>query len=220
MKNILYKYKYEILLFGLLQHLFMGMILPDLAIYTKVFWPINMFLLGLASYGVFHGKSKIRIRLWRFLVYLICALPLLASYIGVSKWSMLFLSISYTLFFVLVFYEVIKFLIRPSYINKDIISASACGYLLLIEIATFIHQSIYYFSPNAYSGISTIDPAATYIDFIYFSTVTITSIGFGDILPSAHYSKLFTSIVGIAGQFYSVVLVGILISKFTSHQNK
>lgn len=213
------KNKYELLLFGLIQHLFMGLVLTQLSIYIELFWPINMLLLGIASYGIFHDKSKIRQNIWRILAIIICALPLFARVIGISKESMTFLSISYAAFFSLVFFEVIKFLIKPSYIKKDIISASACGYLLLVEVSTFIHQSFYYISPDTYTGISNHNPASTYIDFVYFSSVTITSIGFGDILPNTHYTKLFTSIVGIVGQFYSVVLVGILISKFTSQQH-
>jgi hypothetical protein len=111
---------------------------------------------------------------------------------------------------------VVKFLIKPSYINIDIISASACGYFLLIEIATFLMQLLFYNDPHSFKGISTASNSETFIDFVYFSSITLTSIGFGDILPNAHYTKLLTSFFGIAGQFYTVVLVGILLSKFSS----
>ncbi len=57
------------------------------------------------------------------------------------------------------------------------------------------------------------------MDLDYFCSVTLTSIGFGDIAPSACFTKLITSFFGIVGQFYSVVLVGILISKFSSKRN-
>ncbi|MBU6340004.1 MAG: two pore domain potassium channel family protein [Bacteroidetes bacterium] len=219
-KQFLYQYKYEILILGLFQHLFMAVILPNLPIYTAVYWPINMFILGLASYGVFHEKSKIRQRIWQLLVLVICIEPLSASFIGPSKGTMILLSLSYAAFFAFVFFELMKFLIRPGYINQDIIFASACGYLLLIEVATFLQQCIFYLDPNAYKGIDTSDPAAVYIDFVYFSSIIITSIGFGDILPNVYYTKLLVSIIGIAGQFYAVVLVGILISKFTAHSNR
>ena len=110
----------------------------------------------------------------------------------------------------LIFWEVLKFLIKPSYINTDIISASACGYLLLIEICTFLMQFFVYKNPQSFKGLDLSSPANTYIDLVYFSSVTLTSIGFGDITPNAHHTKLIASLFGIAGQFYSVVLVGIL----------
>ncbi|MCD8528517.1 MAG: ion channel [Chitinophagales bacterium] len=215
-KNFLQKYKYELLLFGLSQHIFISMFMPDLALYRKFVWPINMLVLGFTSFGIFIEKNKIRLFILRFLVFVICSTPVLSYFMGFSDKMMIFLSVSYTLFFAYVFYEIMIFLIKPSYINRDIISAAGVGYLLLIEIATFAQQTIFYFNKEAYSGLDLSHPTATFVDFVYFSTITLTSIGFGDILPNTHYTKLLTSLIGIVGQFYSVVLVGILISKFTN----
>lgn len=219
-KQILKKKKYELLLFGLFQHLFMALILSSLEVYRNYFWPVNMIVLGLTSFGVYLEHNKQRRLILHILVLSICSTPLLSYFIGFSKEMLIFLSISYTLFFIYIFHEVLLFLIKPSYINKDIIIASGCGYLLLIEMATFIQQAIFYIQPLAYKGLDTSHPTATFVDFVYFSSITITSIGFGDILPAIHYTKLLTSLIGIVGQFYSVVLVGILISKFTSQNNK
>ena len=119
-------------------------------------------------------------------------------------------------FFIFIFWEIIKFLVKPSYINADIISACACGYLLLIEINTYLMQFLYYSNPNSFKGVNSDTPVETFIDLVYFCSITITSIGFGDITPSSHVTKLVTSFFGIMGQFYSVILVGILISKFSS----
>ena len=58
MKKILHTYKYEILLFALIQHLFSGLFLTDMAFYTKVVWPVNMLILGVSSSGVFIEKGK------------------------------------------------------------------------------------------------------------------------------------------------------------------
>lgn len=214
--HFLKKYKYELLLFGLFQHLFMSMFLSSLTIYRYYFWPVNMVVLGISSFGVFLERNKHRQLILRILVLTICSTPLLSYFVGFSKAVMIFLSLSYTAFFCYVFFEIIKFLIKPSYVNTDVIIASGCGYLLLIEMATFIQQSVFYIQPNSYKGLDLSHPTATYVDFVYLSSITLTSIGFGDILPNVHYTKLLVSLIGIIGQFYTVVLVGILISKFTS----
>lgn len=218
LSNYLKKIKYEILLFGLFQHLFMSLFISSLEIYRNYFWPINMVILGFSSFGVYLERNKTRLLILRILIIAICSTPLLSYFIGFSREVLIFLSISYTAFFAYVFYEVIIYLIKPSYINRDIILASGCGYLLLIEMATFIQQTIFYFQPAAYSGLDVSHPTATFVDFVYFSSITLTSIGFGDILPNIHYTKLLTSLIGIIGQFYTVVLVGILISKFTAQK--
>ena len=215
-KKFLHKRKYELLLLALLLHLFIGIFLTDLSFYTKVIWPVNMVLLGVASVGVFIEKGKWKNYIRAFLFWLVLLLPLSLPLAGKLQGFMQALSIVYVVFFLFIFWELMKFLVKPGYINTDIISASACGYLLLIEISVFLLQSLFYSNPASFKDIDVSGPAATYIDFVYFCSITITSIGFGDIIPNAHYTKLLTSLFGIAGQFYSVVLVGILISKFSS----
>jgi len=127
-------------------------------------------------------------------------------------------------FYLFIFIEVLRYLIKPSYVNRDIITASACGYFLIIEISVFLFQIFCYANPNSFKGInsefSVANSANVFMDLVYYCTITLTSIGFGDITPNTHYTKLLTSFLGVVGQFYSVVLVGILISKFTSSNSK
>ncbi|WP_153798720.1 potassium channel family protein [Foetidibacter luteolus] len=223
MKNILtyiHKRKYELLLFALIQHLFIGIFLDDLDFYTKIIWPVNMVILGIASVGVFIQKGQWKNRIQKALFLLVVALPIGLTFFGNNPYYFIFLNMGYVIFFLFIFWEVLKYLIKPSYINTDIISASACGYFLLIEISTFLLQFFVYKNPQSFKGIDFSSPANTYIDLVYFSSITLTSIGFGDITPNTHHTKLITAFFGISGQFYSVVLVGILISKFTSNNSK
>ena len=218
--NYIHKRKYELLLLALIQHLFIGIFLSDLSFYTKVIWPINMVILGIASVGVFIEKGHWKNIIQKTLFLLVLALLIGLTFCGINPNYFIFLNFGYVVFFLFIFWEVLKYLIKPSYINTDIISASACGYFLLIVISTFLLQFFVYQNPQSFKGIDLANPASTYMDLVYFSSITLTSIGFGDIAPNTHYTKLITSFFGIAGQFYSVVLVGILISKFTSNNSK
>jgi hypothetical protein len=215
-REFLQKWKYELLLFSLIQHLFIGVFLHDLLFYRDVIWPINMVIVGIASVGVFIEKGKWKNVIRNILFVFVVALPIGLIYFEEIANYFLLLNIIYVIFFLFIFLEVVKFLIKPSYINVDIISASACGYFLLIEIATFLMQFLFYNNPNSFKGINDASNAETFMDLVYFCSITITSIGFGDITPNVYESKLITSFFGISGQFYSVVLVGILISKFVS----
>ncbi|HVI47954.1 MAG TPA: potassium channel family protein [Chitinophaga sp.] len=219
MKHIiafLRKQKYEVLLAALLQHLFIGIFLSDLPFYTHVIWPVNMIILGLASVSVFVGKSRWK-SITRYVLFIaVVALPLCLPLIRNIRGFMPYLCTAYVIFYIFIFWEIMRFLVKPGYINTDIISAAACGYLLLIEISVFLLQSLLYRDPTVFKGVDISGPAATYMDLVYFCSITITSIGFGDIVPNTACTKLITSLFGIAGQFYTVVLVGILISKFSS----
>ena len=210
--------KYEILLAALLQHLFIGIFITDHANYRDVIWPINMLVLGLACTGIFMGKNKWKSWIKNLLFILVVLFPIGISFVKDVKFYFEILNIVYVLFFIFIFYEVVKFLVKPSYIDSDVISAAACGYFLLIEISVFLLQFMVYNNPQSFHGIDMRDSASIYMDMVYFSSVSITSIGFGDMVPTAHSTKLAASILGIAGHFYTVVLVGIFISKFTTRK--
>ena len=214
--GFLRRHKYEVLLLALLQHLFIGIFLTDLDVYTHVIWPVNMLLLGLASVFIYTGKFSWRHWLRNLHFVVILLLPIGLSFFRNDQQYFLFLNINYVVFFSFLFLELLRFLVRPGYINSDIISAAACGYFLLIEISVFLLQLFEYQNYNSFKGISTASAAETYMDLVYFCSITFTSIGFGDITPNTYVTKLITSFIGIAGQFYTVVLVGILISKFSS----
>jgi hypothetical protein len=220
MRQYLYDHKYELLLIALLQHLFIGVFLSDLPFYTLVIWPINMLVLGVATAGVFMEKGRWKHILRNALFVVVLALPLGLPFSAGYPNYFLFLNAAYVVYFIFILSEVMRYLLRPGYINSDIISAAGCGYLLLLEIAAFMAQYFYYQNPASFKGIDASGTAAIYIDLVYFSSITLTSIGFGDITPSMHHTKLLTSLFGIAGQFYMVVLLGILISKFTANRDR
>lgn len=220
LRLFLYKRKYEILLFALLQHLYIAIFLVDLDWYTYVIWPINMLVLGMASVGIFNEKGKWKQNIRNILFTVVIILPLNLPFLNGIPYFMDILSIAYFLFFAFIFLEVMRFLLRPSYINLDIILAAACGYFLLIEMCVFLLQLMYYQDPTSISNINSSNPSSIYIDLVYLSSIIHSTIGFGDITPTAHHTKLAVSLFGVIGQFYSVVLVGILISKFTAASKK
>ena len=208
------------LLIALLAHLYIGIFLTDLPFYTQVIWPINMLVLGIASVGVFIGKGKLKTVLKNMLLIAVIILPLSIPFFGDQPYFMPVLSIVYCIFFGYIFIEVFRYLIKPSYISTDLISASACGFFLLIEMSVFLLQAIYYTNSDSIVGLDTSLPATVYMDMVYFSSITVTTIGYGDISPNTHVTKLIVSLFGVISQFYTVVLIGMLISKFVSNQDK
>ncbi|PVX46006.1 ion channel [Flavobacterium sp. 103] len=218
LKDFLYLNKYEILLFGLIQHLFIGVLFSDLSGALKIVWVMNIIILGFTTVGIFIQKGKRKNQIRNILLFLVVLITLGIPFNNENLFFLIAVNVIYILFFIFIFWEVLKFLISPSYINKDVISAAACGYFLLIEISVFIMQTHFYQNPNAFKGIDTSTPYASFTDLVYFCCITFSSIGFGDITPNSQQTKLFTSLLGMIGQFYSVVLVGILISKFSSYK--
>lgn len=79
MKNFLDiadRHKYSLLLLGLMQHLYIGIVLPDLDLYLNIVWPINMVVLGLASVVLFLDTQRWKRWTRNILLVLVICFPI------------------------------------------------------------------------------------------------------------------------------------------------
>ncbi len=60
----------------------------------------------------------------------------------------------------------------------------------------------------------------SYTDSFYFSTITLTTIGYGDLHPTTDQSKIFTAIYTIFGVGVMLYLLGTVIATFLVNQEK
>ena len=208
--------KYELLFIGLLQHLFVGIFVHDFDFYVRILWPVNMVILAVLSSSLFLEKDNWFNRLKIPLFLAVILFPIGLSFFGHIPEYFNALSITYIVFFVVLFIQVFRYMIRPSYINIDLITSAVCGFLLLIEIFIFVMYLFIHLDPNSFSNVNLNDQPSIYIDLVYYCSITLTTIGYGDITPMTHQAKLTSAAFGIAGQLYQVLLVGVLISKFTN----
>jgi len=51
-------------------------------------------------------------------------------------------------------------------------------------------------------------------DYIYFSLVTMTTLGYGDVTPVSSSAKSITIMIAVTGQLYLTILVAMLVGKF------
>jgi hypothetical protein len=66
--------------------------------------------------------------------------------------------------------------------------------------------------PGAFSGIRFEDGPALQSNLIYFSFVTLTSTGFGDIVPLHPLARSLCNVEGIIGQLFPATLLARLVS--------
>lgn len=66
--------------------------------------------------------------------------------------------------------------------------------------------------PNAFTDLTITDSPALADDLIYFSFVTLTTIGYGDILPVHPLARSLCNLEGIIGQLYPATLLARLVT--------
>lgn len=122
-------------------------------------------------------------------------------------------------FFTLVTITVLRFVFSYKRINADKIYGGICGYLLIGIIWALIYTTIENAMPNSFefSGIYSGDYRYLFThrfylgNLIYFSFVTLTTIGYGDIYPISMVARLLASLEAVTGQIYIAVLIGRLV---------
>ena len=114
------------------------------------------------------------------------------------------------LFFAFTIIIILSSLFREDEVTLDVIYSSVAVFLLMALMWTFIFDVIEYLQPGSF--LVTASPSqGSRIHFIYYSFVTITTVGYGDILPVSLTARAFSIVEMVVGQIYLVVLVARLV---------
>lgn len=96
--------------------------------------------------------------------------------------------------------------------TKNLILVSITGYLIIGLVGGFLVAGLAYIYPNSYYH-STGMPLELY-NFIYYGFVTMTTLGYGDIIPITNKSQAVALMLVISGQLFLSVIIAINIAKF------
>ncbi len=127
------------------------------------------------------------------------------------------------LFFSYIVFALIRHLITSREVTSRVIVESISGYLLLgLVYYTFI-STIMNLDPSAFHSISEGTSAAEKSHLsepIYFVLVTMSTTGFGDIVPLKPYARSLATFISVSGQMYIAIIVAMLVGKFAARPNK
>lgn len=118
--------------------------------------------------------------------------------------------ISTIIFFAVTFWEIMKYILREKEITQNTILATTAGYTLLAIAAGPLFYLLETTSPGAFR----LPEETQFFDFIYFSFMTVTTVGFGDIVPVHPMAKSIAIILSVAGQLYLTVIMGLIIGQY------
>jgi len=114
------------------------------------------------------------------------------------------------LFFAFTIIIILSSLFREDEVTLDVIYSSVAVFLLMALMWTFIFDVIEYLHPGSF--LVTASPSqGSRIHFIYYSFVTITTLGYGDITPTSDIARSLALLEAVIGQIYLVVLVARLV---------
>ncbi len=216
MKRFLHRLRFEFLLIALLMVVFNKIFVYDNVIYGKYVWPLNMIVLGVVSLGVYHEQNFWEKALRNILFIVVLAVPFYTGFFLGSFEKQVFSFCAYILFYSFLFFTLMKQVVTKNEVNESVVLGSISGFLLLVIVATFSFLVMEIVLPNSFQNVSHENVPEQYQQFTYFSLVTLSTIGYGDITPISEQARLLAGFWGFVSQFYMVAIVGIIISKYSS----
>jgi voltage-gated potassium channel Kch len=117
---------------------------------------------------------------------------------------------------------VLREVFRPRTTELDAVVGALCGFLLILMMFVRMHGLIEASDPDSYRTdgmpFSERSDAMLLASFQYFSTITLTTVGFGDIVPVTPAARLVTGLEAMVGQLYLAVVIATLVGRVAARR--
>ena len=128
-----------------------------------------------------------------------------------------------------VVFVIVRFIFVTDRVTANTICAAICVYLLLgvlwalaLSVVEIAESDSFTASQPEWEGLQFGSKQSS--DALYFSFVTLTTLGFGDITPSSPTAKMLVAMEAVVGQLFLTILVarlvGLHITQSTSEQRR
>ncbi len=157
----------------------------------------------------------------------IVAIPALMFTWGVSLIDVtLEVALSLSLYIILMTYVIvylIRYLARVSSVDLNMLFAAVCVYLLLGLVWALIYTLIELYTPGSFRLVSAADASFEHYrlllgEFSYYSYVTLSTLGYGDVTPVSRLARSWSTLEAITGQLYLAIIIARLVGQFISDQ--
>lgn len=105
-------------------------------------------------------------------------------------------------------------------IDVNEIVGAFCIFLLLGMIWAILYLLLAELAPASFYGLRTGAWQSNFSDLVYFSFISLTSMGYGDITPALPLARFLAYLEAVMGQFYIAVLVASLVGRRVSGNRK
>ncbi len=121
-----------------------------------------------------------------------------------------------TIFYFYAIICVLAYVSRGRQVSRDKIFGALSIYLMLGLAWASLYTLLELAAPGSFRFVSEYGPldVARQVDLVYFSLVTLTTTGFGDITPLSDRARSLAALEAIAGVLYLAVLVSRLVNAY------
>jgi voltage-gated potassium channel len=166
-----------------------------------------------AIYAVTGKKTIFILSALLFLPLIIC---IWWNYISQDIYSQSSYCVINIIFLTYITYHIFISTFRSHVVNRNIIHGAIVVYLLIGFIWSFIYSLIECLHPGSFTHMGE-HLIFRHRHLSYFSFVTLTTLGFGDITPTTPLAQSLVILEAIIGQIYLIIQVSWLVGLYVAH---
>lgn len=135
----------------------------------------------------------------------------------IQQMNVVMLALTFAFFFG-TFKSIARQILFTGHVNSNKVIGSVALFLLLGLMWAIAYLILIEFSPQAFTGMEAISWGQNFSNAAYFSFVTLTTLGYGDISPLTPLAQVIVYLEAITGVFYMAIVVSSLVSSNIDHQ--
>jgi len=147
--------------------------------------------------------------------------PAVASRWLIHVWPTLGMTVFYLassmVFGGFVIWQMLRFILRAPRVDSEVLCAGISSYMLLGLLWSHAYMLVANMVPDAFminGEIKTFTGMNSFTS-IYFSFVTLTTVGFGDIVPNSPVARMLAAMEAMTGTLFVAVLISRLVSLYS-----
>lgn len=157
-----------------------------------------------------------------FIIALVLAIPALlldwSSYVMKAPSLADASRIMTALFTAYVLIVILSFILKQKEVTTDVLMAAVCGYFFLGFMWAFTFLFLEAVQPGSFQVAQ--GQSADAGQFLYFSFVTMTTLGYGDMTPISSGARSLAVLSAVMGQLYLAVTIARLVGMHISQSQK
>ena len=152
--------------------------------------------------------------------WILVALMVVTSILDVTTTSRevrLASQLNFFLFGVLAMSFVLRAVLTHPRVSPNRIAGAVSVYFLVGLNFALLYSLIFALDPGAFSGIDTAAGGdLVFLDLLYYSFVTLTTLGYGDITPQSNTAQAFAYLEAASGVLYLAVMIASLVGAYAA----
>ncbi|HQR44687.1 MAG TPA: potassium channel family protein [Thermoanaerobaculia bacterium] len=184
-----------------------------------ILWSVALTVV-LVSSGFAVGDSRLT-RIWVLLGTAPAVLAIWLHHLFPAAVPMSIAHVLFWVFAVWVSFRLLRFVLRAKQVDGEVLAAAAATYLLAALAWGAAYIVVFDLDPKAFafaSGPSAGQPVKGFTA-LYFSLSTLSTVAYGDIMPTAPAARLLSMAEAVTGIFYMTIVVARLVSTYSGQNS-